>query len=94
MKVSTWFILGISVILLLRLYNWWKRNHYKDPPAGTHYIYHGPDDEVDEHSPENLDIERALTIAILQNKLKLIEKEKAKTKIKLKKSENSQNIQK
>lgn len=50
----------------------------EDTPDGTVYMYPG---DIDEHSPENLDIDNAIKTVYLRNKLKKIEEERKETKI-------------
>jgi hypothetical protein len=73
-------VLGIVVIVAFFLISrWLKKNVYHDPENGTHFDYHeklhgDPEKEVDEHSPQQLDLDKTLKIVKLRKKLKKIEK--------------------
>jgi hypothetical protein len=73
-------VLGIVVIVAFFLISrWLKKSTYHDPPNGTLYDHdkmHGdPEvDELDEHDPRNLDLDKTLKNIKLRNKLKKIEK--------------------
>jgi hypothetical protein len=74
-------ILAVLVVFLFYLGNKWiTKNCYTDPPNQTFFIHerlHGdPEKEVDEHSPEHIDLDKSLKIINLRNKLKKIESEK------------------
>ena len=68
-------ILAILVVFLFYLGNKWiTKNAYHDPVEDTFYIHehlHGdPETEVDDHSPENLDLDKSLKLTKLQNELR------------------------
>jgi hypothetical protein len=83
---TLWFILGGIVLfgILRFMYLLYKECEYKyiDPRQGTIIRYYDREDDPDfeEHSPENLDIDKALKNMKLRNKLKNIENE-TKTKV-------------
>lgn len=71
----------ISLIIVILLYRKGRKDAYVDPPDET-TVKHLYDDEVfmendiDEHSPENLEFNRVLRRVILQKKLQQIEEER------------------
>jgi hypothetical protein len=84
MNENVWFLIGLLLILAIcYIYRWAEKNTYHDPADGTTYHYETGKagllqyvDSIDEHSPENLDFDRALKAARLRTKLIKIEEER------------------
>lgn len=75
------FITAISFLFVIYLLNKGRKDAAKEPANGTIITY--PDqgevfmeNDIDEFSPENLDIDSSLSAAILRAKLTQIEKER------------------
>jgi hypothetical protein len=74
-----WFVIGIIILVIaIDIYKRARKegkDSYKEPPQGTIITYPDPE-EIDEHSPENLDFDKVIKRASLRRKLDKIEKEK------------------
>jgi hypothetical protein len=66
-------ILAILVVFLFyRINRWITKNAYHDPIENTFYIHEILHGDPDEHDPQNLDFDKSLKIATLQNELRNI----------------------